>query len=555
MFAMFITSPAPETALDPAEDDLEVEPGQVVRLVTGEVALLSLVAGVLGALFAVPIGRGYLALFATTYALPPGLTINPHVTALLAGVLLTVVVAVLAALAPARKVSRVQPIEAMSEGSSRRRPMSVLRWVLGVLAALVAVGIQFVPADLPQELFVWVVLLQGLMALLALVQLAPVVVAPISRVVCGLIARVAPGPGTLAQGHSSWNAARTASLASPALLLLAVPGIFFMTFFGLSEAGSAVQLRGIHADAVVDQGAGPVATDPAVARVAGVRVAAPTAITTEDFWDVGAAELEAHQLLATDLVALGEVNDLEIAGDAAAVRGDQIAVIANSSKQIGDVVQLRGPQNRVVEATVVARVDGLPIEREVIVDAATFDLQGIEAEHRTWMLALDEGSTPDSVTPALRQALGADAEVKTVRAWSDQLTSDGNRQSTTSLLILLGGASLLSLLAIGVSIMTALRERQGEFALSQRAGAEPGSIQASTLIETLTVLVIAVLLAAGVLGAVWVRLLSNFNALDVGIAPPVPLAELGWFAFAGLVMALAATIGGTQWALRAVRMQ
>ncbi|HIC66774.1 MAG TPA: phage portal protein [Paracoccus sp.] len=36
MFAMFITSPAPETALDPAEDDLEVEPGQVVRLDPGE---------------------------------------------------------------------------------------------------------------------------------------------------------------------------------------------------------------------------------------------------------------------------------------------------------------------------------------------------------------------------------------------------------------------------------------------------------------------------------------------------------------------------------------
>ena len=32
MFAMFITSPAPETPLEPAEEDLEVEPGQVVRL-------------------------------------------------------------------------------------------------------------------------------------------------------------------------------------------------------------------------------------------------------------------------------------------------------------------------------------------------------------------------------------------------------------------------------------------------------------------------------------------------------------------------------------------
>ena len=36
MFAMFITSPAPETPLEPAEEDLEVEPGQVVRLDPGE---------------------------------------------------------------------------------------------------------------------------------------------------------------------------------------------------------------------------------------------------------------------------------------------------------------------------------------------------------------------------------------------------------------------------------------------------------------------------------------------------------------------------------------
>jgi Phage portal protein, lambda family len=36
MFAMFITSPAPETPLDPADEDLEVEPGQVVRLDPGE---------------------------------------------------------------------------------------------------------------------------------------------------------------------------------------------------------------------------------------------------------------------------------------------------------------------------------------------------------------------------------------------------------------------------------------------------------------------------------------------------------------------------------------
>lgn len=36
MFAMFITCPAPETPLDPTDKDLEVEPGQVVRLDPGE---------------------------------------------------------------------------------------------------------------------------------------------------------------------------------------------------------------------------------------------------------------------------------------------------------------------------------------------------------------------------------------------------------------------------------------------------------------------------------------------------------------------------------------
>ncbi|MBU3031868.1 phage portal protein [Paracoccus marinaquae] len=36
MFAMFITSPAPETPLQPTDEDLEVEPGQVVRLDPGE---------------------------------------------------------------------------------------------------------------------------------------------------------------------------------------------------------------------------------------------------------------------------------------------------------------------------------------------------------------------------------------------------------------------------------------------------------------------------------------------------------------------------------------
>lgn len=535
-------------------------PGQVTRLVVGEVALLSVVAGVIGLLFAVLIGRGYLALFGSTYPLPRGLTIGLHWEAMLGGLAMTVLAAVLAALGPARKIGKVQPIEALSEGSARRKPMSLLRWISGFVALAGVLGFMLVPGDAPIALFVWIALLQGLLALVALVQLAPVVVAPISRFVCGLVARIAPGPGTLAQGHSSWNAARTASLASPALLLLAVPGVFLITFNGLSDAGTSVLLRSLQADAVIEQHEGPARADAAaVATLPGIDRAAPTFITTEDFWEIDDDPMTSHQLLATDVPAVLSLVDAEVTGDPAAVRGNQIAVMGESTIQLGDVLTLRGPENRVVEAKVVATIRGLPVNRELIVDLATFDLQGAQAGHRSWFLGLADGTTVESVAPRIQQALApedpASVDVLTISGWVEALDRANSQQMVTSLMILLGGASLLSLLAIGVSILTALRERGGEFALSRRAGAQPGAIQASTLIETVTVMLIAGVLGVGVIGAVWARLLMNFIALDVGTLPSVPIEVIGWFALAGLVMALMATIGGTQWALRAIRVR
>ena len=113
---------------------------------------------------------------------------------------------------------------------------------------------------------------------------------------------------------------------------------------------------------------------------------------------------------------------------------------------------------------------------------------------------------------------------------------------------------VLAVLAIGVSLMTSLRERQDEFALSRRAGATPELIHRSTLIETIAVLAIAFALGAGVIAVVWGRLAQNFAATDVGMVPGVP-GMLGWFVLTGAVMALIATVGGTSWALRSIRVE
>lgn len=76
----------------------------------------------------------------------------------------------------------------------------------------------------------------------------------------------------------------------------------------------------------------------------------------------------------------------------------------------------------------------------------------------------------------------------------------------------------------------------------------------STLIESVAVLVIAFALGAAVVAVVWTRLAQNFAAAGVGVAPGAP-GMLGWFVLAGSVMALVATVGGTAWALRAIRVE
>lgn len=531
--------------------------GQVRSIIRRESLLLGLVAGLVGSAFGVPIGRAYVALFGGTYDLPEGFTVFFHPETIVAGVVLTTLVTVVGASRPARRVSRVEPVEALSGATQSAKPMSVGRWVLGVGGAVGVVAMFLLPADLPPDTFIWAALGQGVLALVALVQLAPVVVSPIANAVCSLVGRASTGAGVLAQGHAGWDRARTASLANPAVLLLAVPGIFFTTFLGLGDAGAVTMGRALNADIVAESGPGPAAVDlDALSGVPGIAAAAPVAITRADWFapaDPTIPIAGGVQMGATDLVALAQLQNLEVTGASLAeVTGTKVAA-SGAGHVPGERTTLTGPEGRSVEVEVVSVISGGVALREYLVDAATFDLQRGHAEYRTWFIRLEPGADPVEVTDAVARALPG-ARVQDAAAWTQGMTDDGNRQVTTSLLVAIGGSCLLAVLAIGVSLLTSLRERQSEFAMSRRAGATEGLIHRSTLIETVAVLAIAFVLGGGVIAVAWGRLTQNFAATDLGIVPGVP-SVLGWFVLAGTATALVATVGGTSWALRSIRLE
>lgn len=532
-------------------------PGQLIAMVVGEVALLSLVAGLVGCLAAVPVGRGYMTLFRNNFSLPEGLTVNLHLPALLGGILLTVGVAMISALNPARRIAGVKPIEALSEGSTRLKPMTTARWVLGAIGAVGALALFFAPPSLPPEGFLWLALGQGVLALIALVQFAPLVVGPITRLLCRAFTPAAPGASALAQGHASWNAARTASLANPALLLVAVPTICFVTFTGLGHSFEQSLLARLDAGVVAHEPTtAAAAPDPsALDGVPHVR-AAVGFWRTDEGWEQREEDGTTSRinLVATDAAALPSVLDVQVrSGDLAAVRGHAVASMTEFHP-VGTTVHLVDPQGRPVDATVVAIVDSMPISSNLIVDAATFDLGGAPLNSRTWLVATD-GASAEQVTPALTERLGTDTRVETVQAWSEAMRVTSDRQTLTALLIILGGSSLLATLAIGVSIVTSLRERRGEFTLVRRAGAGEGDVLGGTLLESVAVVLVAGALALALLGLVWARIWQNFVATGVPGVPPVPWWILGSFAAVGLAMTLVATLGGTAWALRSIRLR
>lgn len=531
--------------------------GQVSRIIFVEALLLGLVAGLVGSAFGVPIGRAYIALFGGTYDLPEGFTVFFHPETVVYGVLLTTLVTVLGAIRPARRISRVQPIEALSGATQSAKPMTIGRWIVGIAAALGALAMFLLPPDLPSDTFIWLALAQGVLALVALVQLAPVVVSPIANLVCGLIGKASPGAGVLAQGHAGWDKARTASLANPALLLLAVPGIFFTVFLGLGDSGTLLMQRDLRADIVAEQGPGEAAMPlDALAGVPGVATAAPMAITRSDWFppkDPNAPIAGGVQLGVTDLIALAEVQNITVTGaPLTEVTGTKVAT-SGAGHTLGERTTLTGPGGTAVEVEVVSLIEGGAALREYLVDAHTFDLQGGTSDHRSWYIALEPGADPATTMDAVRAALPG-ADVLTTAQWAQKMTDEANQQVTTSLLVIIGGSCLLAVLAIGVSLMTSLRERQGEFALSRRAGATPELVHRSTLIETVAVLAIAYALGAGVIAVVWGRLAQNLAATGIGVLPSVP-GMLGWFALAGALMALVATVCGTIWALRSVRVE
>ncbi|WP_076476226.1 ABC transporter permease [Williamsia sterculiae] len=246
------------------------------RQVTRSVLLEAFIVGLFGAVIGLAAGVGIAAILKAvtgSTGLPStGLQITP--TAVIATLVVGVVVTMFSAYAPARRASKVAPVEAMRESQTDGQTSLTRRTVTGAILGVIGVVLVVVGATGEGKGPAATVGLGALVLIFAVVFAAPAVSRPVVSALAVVFARPFGKIGQLARTNAIRNPRRTAATAfalTLGLMLVAVIGTLGSTFKGTID--SAVD-NGLKADLIVagNQGSGfaPSVVD-AVRKTDGVR--------------------------------------------------------------------------------------------------------------------------------------------------------------------------------------------------------------------------------------------------------------------------------------------
>jgi putative ABC transport system permease protein len=513
--------------------------GSISRALAAEGALTGFVAGLAGVLGALAVGhllppvlRGFDVAVAS-----PGVPLLPA-----AGVVaLSVLITVLAVLAPAFSAAKVAPLEALRSASTTggRRDIGKLRWAFGSLLTLGAAGAAgYVLTNLPgpdtkdyaPAPMLLTVVVSGALAFFALMALGPVLVRPVLATVGWPLRRLG-AVGRLAVGGVGAAPRRAAAVSVVVALGVTLIAGVVVTGASVRVLADRELASAVPADfeltangdervpaAVVDQA--KASTD--LAHVTGYRRLGTVRIGTDE------NDLQATDL---DMAALPTLDKIDVsAGALSGIRPGAIAVSGfvtdMAGLEVGDTTTLTSGKKK-VQVTVAATLpDTGPLQSYLILDPA--DLTALGAPTTYSGLLADAAKPGEQGRTAGQKAMQQLTQGRTglgVQVLADErdqlnLVLDG------VLAVALGLVGLTVLIAVvGVGTTTALSvvERVRESGLLRAVGLSRGGLRAMLTAESSLYGVIGATIGLG-LGVPYAWL--SIEALGVNAPLALPVRQL-----------------------------
>ena len=516
---------------------------QVLRSVRLEGLVIGLVASTIGLFLGFGIAKGMLALFsALGVDLPDGETVFAMRTVIVS-LLVGTGVTLIAAIAPARRATRVPPIAAVREGSTlpeSRLAAHSLKLGLGVTGASVAAiaaGVFAASGGLMA-----LALAVGVLGLfLGVALLAPRLVKPLARVV-GLPARRAGGiAGELAEANAQRNPGRTASTAAALMIGITLVTVVAVLGAGMSSATKDAVSKQLHADYVVasDNGLHFDADEGAeLASVDGVTAASHVR------YDMALVQGEETEVTGIDPATIGRFYRFEwTEGSLERLGTDGAIVTAGYAEDhdlaVGSRLTVQSPSGDEVAAVVRGVYDppkAKALLYNVSITQAAFDDAFPTPKNAYTFLAAGEGAAPGLEAVV---ADSGDATLDTGAAYAEAATKD-MATFLAMLYVLLGFSVVVSLFGMVNTLVLSVFERTRELGMLRAIGMTRR--QARRMIRHESVITALIGAALGLGLGVFLAALVTQAMSDYGIPMTLPFGTLAAFTLVAVLAGIGAAI-------------
>ncbi len=515
-------------------------PGQIRRTVCAEAVLIGVLASAAGAWLGARGAPLLVGRMKEAGLAPPWFALGAPSWPLHAAFWTGVCVATVGALVSCHRAGRTAPTEALREAAVDSRAMPVSRWLTAALVLLAGLGLPALalavdPGDLlGRKSYVT----RPMLLIAGVALLAPVLVRPAGRLLTWLPTRLPGAIGVLVRENTAAGVRRTAAVAAPVLITVALAASLTGTVATLEEARATEARTATTADFVATSGqeGWPLAA-AFVERVravegAVVSVSRSTAVTVleED------TALVPSPARAVDPARLAAVSELPVTAGRLTDLDDGGIVVNEEwlTTRVGDRVTVWLGDGRETSLRIVAVLATGTGDNGVYVtprNAGGADVDRIDVK-------VAEDGDRRAVAAVLRTAAAdTGTQVTTRAAWPAANSPGTNDHTRTGLRMILGIALLCTAIALANTLVMATSDRVRDLAVLRLAGATAPQVLRLVAAEAVAAVGVGAVLGGAVAA---VNLLVVWGAL-VLLGVPSVVVVVPW-ATLGLVVAAAALL-------------
>lgn len=450
------------------------------------------------------------------------------------------------------RAGKVGPTEALRDSAVDSRTMPVSRRLIGAAVLLTGLGLLAMalindPGNLLKRK---TYLIQPMILIVGFALLAPVVVGPLTRLLTWLPAQLPGATGMLARENASAGVRRTAAVAAPVIITVALAASLMGTTATINEAKSAEARKQTIADYVITAGDGRALPEEFVrqARALPDATASASRSTGVTVLEEGTA-LVKSTARALDPTNLAAVADLPVKAGRLTDLDDDSIVVNDEwlTTTVGRHITVWLGDGREAKLRIAAVIGVGTGSNGVYLtphNAAGAPVDRVDVKVRPG----GDGSAVAAQLAAAGKAAGV--EVLTQDQWVTRFCPRSSENTRRGLLMILCIALVYTAIALANTLVMATADRVRDLAALRLTGATEPQVLRLVGVEALVVVAVGTVLGAVVAG---VNLLSVWGALgllDVWSAPVVPWGTMAAVIGGSAVLAIVAAVLPAALALR-----